>query len=56
MTQPGLKVIKPGVLTLVQDLGRFGYQDIGLSPVVLPMNRRFYGRIVYWITRPIARH
>lgn len=32
MTRTGLKVIKPGVLTLVQDLGRFGYQDIGLSP------------------------
>lgn len=32
MTQPGLKVIKPGVLTLVQDLGRFAYQHIGLSP------------------------
>ncbi|MCB2426486.1 biotin-dependent carboxyltransferase family protein [Methylophaga pinxianii] len=32
MTQSGLKVIKPGVLTLVQDLGRFAYQHIGLSP------------------------
>lgn len=32
MTQPGLKVIKSGVLTLVQDLGRFAYQHIGLSP------------------------
>lgn len=32
MTQSELKVIKPGVLTLVQDLGRFAYQHIGLSP------------------------
>ena len=32
MTQPGLKVLKPGILTLVQDLGRFAYQHIGLSP------------------------
>ncbi|MBN46471.1 MULTISPECIES: biotin-dependent carboxyltransferase family protein [unclassified Methylophaga] len=32
MKQPGLKVLKPGILTLVQDLGRFAYQHIGLSP------------------------
>lgn len=32
MTSAGLKVIKPGLLTLVQDLGRFGYQHLGLSP------------------------
>lgn len=28
----GLKVIRPGMLTLVQDLGRFGYQHLGLTP------------------------
>ncbi len=28
----GLKVIKPGMLALVQDLGRFGYQHLGLTP------------------------
>ncbi len=28
----GIRVINPGVLTLVQDLGRFGYQHLGLSP------------------------
>jgi 5-oxoprolinase (ATP-hydrolysing) subunit C len=27
----GLSVIKPGILTLVQDLGRFGYQHLGLT-------------------------
>ncbi|MDQ2076012.1 biotin-dependent carboxyltransferase family protein [Marinimicrobium sp. ABcell2] len=27
----GLGVIKPGILTLVQDLGRFGYQHLGLT-------------------------
>ena len=32
MSSPGLKVLKPGILTLVQDLGRFAYQHIGLSP------------------------
>mgnify|MGYP006425007119 CR=1 FL=1 len=32
MPSRGLKVIKPGLLTLVQDLGRFGYQHLGLSP------------------------
>lgn len=32
MTPCGLKVIKPGPLTLLQDLGRFGYQHLGLSP------------------------
>ncbi|MDO8826134.1 biotin-dependent carboxyltransferase family protein [Methylophaga sp.] len=32
MSEPGLKVLKPGILTLVQDLGRFAYQHIGLSP------------------------
>jgi len=32
MTQSGLTVLKPGILTLVQDLGRFAYQHIGLSP------------------------
>lgn len=31
MSQTGLKVIKPGLLTLVQDLGRFAFQHIGLS-------------------------
>lgn len=31
-TNKGLRVINPGVLTLVQDLGRFGYQHLGLSP------------------------
>lgn len=28
----GLTVIKPGMLTLMQDLGRFGYQHLGLTP------------------------
>lgn len=28
----GLTVIKPGMLTLLQDLGRFGYQHLGLTP------------------------
>lgn len=28
----GLRVVKPGPLTLLQDLGRFGYQHLGLSP------------------------
>lgn len=27
----GLQVLKPGVLTLLQDLGRFGYQHLGLT-------------------------
>lgn len=27
----GFRVIKPGVLSLIQDLGRFGYHSIGLS-------------------------
>ena len=31
MKLPGLKVLKPGILTLVQDLGRFAYQHIGLT-------------------------
>src|SRR5690606_25890125 len=28
----GLEVINSGILTLIQDLGRFGYQHLGLSP------------------------
>lgn len=28
----GLQVINPGLFTTIQDLGRFGYQNIGLSP------------------------
>jgi len=28
----GLTVINPGTLTLLQDLGRFGYQQMGLTP------------------------
>ncbi|MDX1588384.1 MAG: biotin-dependent carboxyltransferase family protein [Oleiphilaceae bacterium] len=28
----GFEVLEPGPLTLVQDLGRFGYQHLGLSP------------------------
>ncbi|MGD8175889.1 biotin-dependent carboxyltransferase family protein [Marinimicrobium sp. ARAG 43.8] len=28
----GLRVVKPGALTLIQDLGRFGYQHLGVSP------------------------
>lgn len=31
-TAKGLRVIHPGLLTLVQDLGRFGYQHLGLAP------------------------
>lgn len=31
MSHTGLKVIKPGIFTLVQDLGRFKFQHIGLS-------------------------
>ena len=27
---PGLKVLSPGLHTTVQDLGRIGYQDIGV--------------------------
>lgn len=44
MKQPGLKVLKPGILTLVQDLGRFAYQHIGLSPAVQPTNMPFMGK------------
>ena len=25
-----VKVLQPGVLTTVQDLGRYGYQDVGM--------------------------
>ncbi|WP_347331525.1 biotin-dependent carboxyltransferase family protein [Marinimicrobium locisalis] len=32
MSVCGLRVIKPGPLTLLQDRGRFGYQHLGLSP------------------------
>ncbi|MFW1677031.1 biotin-dependent carboxyltransferase family protein [Pontibacter sp. JAM-7] len=32
MTANGLRVIKPGTLSLVQDLGRWGVQHYGLSP------------------------
>ncbi len=32
MNNQGLKVIKPGALSLVQDLGRWGFQHYGLSP------------------------
>jgi biotin-dependent carboxylase-like uncharacterized protein len=28
--EPGLKVVAPGLFTTVQDLGRFGYQNIGV--------------------------
>lgn len=31
-TGAGFSVVQPGVLTLVQDLGRFGYQHLGVSP------------------------
>ncbi|GAK86259.1 allophanate hydrolase 2 subunit 2 [Vibrio ponticus] len=31
MTQPGLKVLKPGPLSLVQDLGRFGHAHNGIT-------------------------
>jgi biotin-dependent carboxylase-like uncharacterized protein len=27
----GMKVLRPGILTLIQDLGRFGYHDMGLT-------------------------
>jgi antagonist of KipI len=32
MTVPLFKVIKPGLQTSVQDLGRYGYQQYGMSP------------------------
>ncbi|WP_102261506.1 5-oxoprolinase subunit C family protein [Mesobacillus jeotgali] len=32
MTEPLLKVLKPGLQTTVQDLGRTGYQQYGISP------------------------
>lgn len=32
MTEPLVKVIKPGLQTTVQDLGRSGYQQYGISP------------------------
>ncbi len=32
MIMEGLEVLKPGLLTTVQDLGRHGYQQFGLSP------------------------
>src|SRR2546423_14353190 len=28
---PGLKILSPGLHTTVQDLGRIGYQDIGVA-------------------------
>jgi len=31
-TIPALKVIKPGIHSLIQDLGRFGYQHLGITP------------------------
>ena len=27
-----VKIIQPGALTTVQDLGRFGYQESGMQP------------------------
>jgi antagonist of KipI len=32
MSGAALSVIEPGLLTSVQDLGREGYQDIGIPP------------------------
>jgi antagonist of KipI len=32
MNTPVIKVIKPGLQTTVQDLGRYGYQQFGVSP------------------------
>ena len=32
MKTPVFKVIKPGIQTTVQDLGRYGYQQFGVSP------------------------
>ena len=29
---PAFEVIKPGIHTLIQDLGRFGYQHLGITP------------------------
>lgn len=37
MTAGNLQIIKPGLLTTIQDLGRFGYQESGV-PVAGPMD------------------
>ena len=29
---PGLRVVEPGFLSSVQDLGRFGFAHLGVSP------------------------
>ena len=29
-----LKIVKPGMLDSIQDLGRFGYQQVGINPTV----------------------
>ncbi|EDM65567.1 regulator of kinase autophosphorylation inhibitor [Moritella sp. PE36] len=31
-TIPALEIIKPGIHSLIQDLGRFGYQHLGITP------------------------
>lgn len=36
-----VKIIQPGALTTVQDLGRFGYQESGMQPCGV-MDQRSY--------------
>ena len=55
MTLGSLEVIKPGLLTSVQDLGRYGHQAVGV-PVAGPMDVFSHlWPINWWATMPQRR-
>jgi hypothetical protein len=46
----GLTVLDPGVLSLVQDTGRYGVGQLGLSQGGRSIATHLLGRIIYSIT------
>lgn len=46
------KVLQPGLLSLIQDLGRFGQHDIGLTTGGPLDSEAFYGPIAYFTMSP----
>jgi allophanate hydrolase subunit 2 len=48
MSAPEIEILNPGLLTTVQDVGRFGWAHLGISPAGAadPISARIANRLV----------
>ena len=52
----GIRILKGGMMTTVQDLGRYGYQSQGFSVAGVMDVRSFKIAIFFWIIRRMRQY